>query len=547
MQKNKVIGLMALLLLSTLIWCSEKTSDENQELLIQETYPDWTDDTHSKGVDVNYDTVFPQDDVNRIDIVITEENWQAMMDDMESNYGEFWSSASGERGERPDNTQEQWDNQGIRPEWGNIAGGNFQEEEVSDNKPIYIESQVYFNDTQWYNVWMKLKGHSSLKTSWSTGVYKFPFKLDFDEFEDSYEELENQRFYGVKKLSFSSNFGDESLLHEKLATEMFSEAGLIAPETAFYRVYVDYGEGSQYFGLYTAVEVIDDTVIDKFWDDSWNVYEAEWKWVTLAEDTYDQISTHYEKKTNEEEADWSDVQELSTVLNSDLRLIDSQSWKDNLEEIFDVDVFLTWLAVNGTIQNWDTYGVMTHNFYLYDNPETGKLTWIPWDNNESFSEWKKGLVGLTANGTGDDWPLIRYILDDEEYRAQYIENVHEFNDTIFSKEALTERIEQLHDMIAPYVVWNDGEQEGYTLLKNASSFTGSVNTLLTYIQGRIEAAADLSLDDDWEYDASNITERWAGWFGGERPARPEGTEWEFLDFPERVEWERPERPDFINQ
>jgi spore coat protein CotH len=35
---------------------------------------------------------------------------------------------------------------------------------------------------------------------------------------------------------------------------------------------------------------------------------------------------------------------------------------------------------------------MTHNFYLYNNPETGKLTWIPWDNNESFTDGKRGLV-----------------------------------------------------------------------------------------------------------------------------------------------------------
>lgn len=42
--------------------------------------------------------------------------------------------------------------------------------------------------------------------------------------------------------------------------------------------------------------------------------------------------------------------------------------------MFDVDGFLRYLAVNGIIQNWDTYGRMVHNYFLYNAPETGKLT-----------------------------------------------------------------------------------------------------------------------------------------------------------------------------
>ena len=40
--------------------------------------------------------------------------------------------------------------------------------------------------------------------------YKLPFKLDFDEFEDTYPEIDDQRFYGFKQLSFSSNCSDPS-------------------------------------------------------------------------------------------------------------------------------------------------------------------------------------------------------------------------------------------------------------------------------------------------------------------------------------------------
>ena len=42
------------------------------------------------------------------------------------------------------------------------------------------------------------------------GILKLPFKLDFDEFEDDYPQIDNQRFYGFKKLSLKNNYDDQS-------------------------------------------------------------------------------------------------------------------------------------------------------------------------------------------------------------------------------------------------------------------------------------------------------------------------------------------------
>ena len=33
---------------------------------------------------------------------------------------------------------------------------------------------------------------------------------------------------------------------------------------------------------------------------------------------------------------------------------------------------------------------MTHNYFLYNDPDTGKLNWIPWDNNEALLNGKQG-------------------------------------------------------------------------------------------------------------------------------------------------------------
>ena len=93
------------------------------------------------------------------------------------------------------------------------------------------------------------------------------------------------------------------------------------------------------------------------------------------------IMSTMEKKNNEELADYSDVQNFIIYLNASSRISDNTQWRYDLESVFDVDNFMKWLAVNTVIQNWDTYGKMTHNFYLYNDPATAKLVWIPRDNN----------------------------------------------------------------------------------------------------------------------------------------------------------------------
>ena len=160
-------------------------------------------------------------------------------------------------------------------------------------------------------------------------------------------------------------------------------AGLASSHTAFYTVYVDHGDGPVYFGLYTLVEEVDDTVIDtQFADNDGNLYKPDGNGASFASGTFSE--SVFVKETNEDKGDWSDIQNLFTMLHASNRTTDAAAWRANLETVLDTDVFLKYLAVNTVIQNWDTYGRMTHNYYLYNNPDNNLLTWIPWDNNEAL-------------------------------------------------------------------------------------------------------------------------------------------------------------------
>jgi len=445
------------------IACSN--DDENLELeeeVVEEVIDDtdfeaadWTSDTHSNDADPNFDEVFEDNAVKRLDFVITEARWQSMLDDMTGLYGTF----------------------------GAGGGGDF-----ADENPIFVPAEVFYDGLEWYRVGVRFKGNSSLQSSWQNGILKLSFKLDFDEFEDDYPQIDNQRFYGFKKLSLKNNFDDKSMLREKVTTDVFRNAGLVASHTAFYTLYVDYGEGPVYFGLYTLVEEVDDTVIDEqFSDDDGNLYKPDGDAASFAAGTFDE--DEYVKKTNEDDADFSDVQSLLDIVHDASRTSDAATWRSDLDAVFDTDVFLKYLAVNTIVQNWDTYGIMTHNYFLYNDPDTEKLTWIPWDQNEALQEGKRGgsLALDFSDLTASEWPLIGYLYQDEVYKAKYDNYVQEVIDGAFNTSTIQSTYSTYSALIQQYAT---SEIDGYTFLNSSADFQAAINELNAHATQRASAVAN---------------------------------------------------------
>ncbi|MDC0178116.1 CotH kinase family protein [Polaribacter sp.] len=432
------------------------TNDSGDDTVFTAT--DWTTETHSKDADPNFTEIFNDNAVKRLDIVITSERWQTMLDDMTDLYGTFGAG-------------------------GGPGGGDF-----ADEDPIFVPGEVFYEGKQWYKVGVRFKGNSSLQSTWKDGNLKLSFKLDFDEFEDTYTQIDDQRFYGFKKLSLKNNFNDKSMLREKVATDIFKNAGLATSHSAFYTVYVDHGNGPIYFGLYTLTEEVDNTVIkSQFINNDGNLYKPDGDAATFASGTYDE--DEYVKKTNEEEADFSDVSSLLSILHDGTRTTDSATWRTNLDAVFDTDIFLKYLAVNTIIQNWDTYGRMTHNYFIYNDPETSKLTWIPWDNNEAFQTGKQGgSYPLNFSGLNtSEWPLIGYLYQDDVYKAKYDAYVEEVINGAFNETIIQALYTTYAALIEEYAT---SEVSGYTFLNNSSEFQSAVTTLKAHATSRKAAVAE---------------------------------------------------------
>ncbi len=420
--------------------------------------PDWTEASHGK-VTPNYSVTFPQDSVNTIEITITAAQWVGVC----ANMRELWGFDFGSRGTRP---------------------GGFPADD-----PAYVPVPVRYNGKTWKKVGWRLKGNSTLQSAWSQGNYKLPFRLKLNEYEDAIPAIKGQRFYGFKELSFSPGRSDNSLIRDKVTADIFRLAGVPAARTAMYRVFMDVGAGMRYVGVYTAIEVIDDTMVkDQFGEDKGNIYKPESRFQVF-------IESQFEKKNNKTSS-YADVQAAIAALNSPLRTSNATQWRANLDATFNVDHFLKWLAVDNAIVNWDSYGTMAHNYYLYNHP-VKKLTWIPWDHNEamignpSITSVAQGAQGpgnrglsLSMNEVTAAWPLIRYLVDDSVYNAIYKAHLKAFNTSVFTQAAMDALFGKYHALVAPYAIGATGEQVGATYLPNPAAFTNALPELKAHVAAR---------------------------------------------------------------
>jgi uncharacterized protein (TIGR03437 family) len=349
------------------------------------------------------------------------------------------------------------------------------------------EIRIYFDDPNWYNtlvqahqnqrtngdpyfpcrfkygnidlpkVGVRFKGNSSFGRN---GI-KRPFKFDFNEYDD------NVNFLGLKKLNLHTNDLQPDFMREKLFTD-FASKFVTAVRNVHVRLYVN----DAYYGLYTAMEQPDKTMMEsRFGDDEdGNLYEGaeilgaarrpDLAWLGSNPDLYRPI---YELETNEEANDYSGLIEFIDILNN----TPAAQLQSRLESVCDVEQMLTWVALNNLFVNLDSYIGDAGEYYIYDRSRDGKFVYVQWDHNESFGTTGDGTVRI-ANpftfdiywlpgtgagvGTGTNArPLLQKTIAVEAYKRLYLRIFARLLREGFNVETFSPRITQLANLIREHV------------------------------------------------------------------------------------------------
>ena len=179
-----------------------------------------------------------------------------------------------------------------------------------------------------------------------------------------------------------------SLLEEKLSYEAMRFAGVPASHVAFVEVWIDIVDDESpptFWGVYSMVERVDNKYIaNRFGPDSvgGNLYKASHAQRGPMDLVYhgEEITDYpvqngqyaYGKVNNEAAADYSDIITLCRILDS-TAYASEEEFVQALEGELNVDTFLRYMAVVTILDNWDTYISIGNNYYLFNNPVSGRF------------------------------------------------------------------------------------------------------------------------------------------------------------------------------
>jgi hypothetical protein len=340
------------------------------------------------------------------------------------------------------------------------------------------------------DVGFRMRGQFSLRESGD----KKPWKIDTDAYVDG------QEFHNLRQLMLLNSIGDPGMVYEKLAYEGMEFAGLPASHVAYVELWIDISDDDQppiYWGVYTLVERVDNKYLaNRFGPDSvgGNLYKASHAQRGPMDLIYhgERIEDYpvqngqyaYGKMNNEEEADYNDIIELCRVIDG-TEYASDEEFMQALEEVLNVDSFLRYMAVITVLNNWDSYAYTGNNFYLFNNPVTGRFEWIPWDLTWG-GETSAPLFGRPTAGFLERAPLYDNVFQVDEYRSKYAAYVDLLLVYWFNSENVSAKAQAYHDMIAPYVSQSTGDKAFYgdQPMFPPEYFTNSLPALLKFVSER---------------------------------------------------------------
>ncbi len=347
-----------------------------------------------------------------------------------------------------------------QPDWYQQMWTNFT---ANGEDVPYIEASFEWRDVKFAKVGVRIKGNSTARVN----SIKKPFRIKFNEF------TKGQKIDGIGSVNLNNCNLDPSMARELPYFELAKAAGLKAPRMNYAALYIN----SEFYGLYFLGEVInDDYIKDHFVKDEEEGWLYKGDIGSTFEDKGDDKAPYkatYEKKTYEDEDDWSDLINLIAVLN---RTPESELAAE-IEKVLDIDSFLTAMVLDNLTVNLDNYLGMSQNYYVYRRPTDNKFEWLVWDPSLAFGAFSGGMNTAQLKTLVLDWPggtgvggalppggpggpggarsaarpLATKLWAIPAIKARYIEIYRRLASEVYDADAIITRMNTLRDLIRPYV------------------------------------------------------------------------------------------------
>ncbi|MDE6762331.1 MAG: CotH kinase family protein, partial [Oscillospiraceae bacterium] len=449
-----------------------------------------------------------------------------------------------------------------------IAADESEWQQMLDNamSEQYIMVDVAVNGTKFSNVGIRPKGNNSLQQVASSDSDRYSFKIKFDEYADG------QTCFGLDMLVLNDMLGDATYMKEYTTFDMMKEMSVATPYFGYAMITLN-GED---WGLYFALEAYNDSYKQRIsGDESGNLYNV--KSVSGGDFAHDEHNTDMKEPTERQDGEFHENTEKSQTRSfgkggmgggmgasssgGSLVYTDDESSSysaifgnavgngsdeedfqkviavlkalndgENIEEYFDVDEILRYLAVHTVVVNLDSYSSgMAQNYYIYEYD--GLVQILPWDYNYAWGAFQSGSSSAVVNFPIDtpvsgvemsERPLIAKLFENEEYFERYHQYLSELMEKYFNNGNFEKKIDELNSLIGNYVQKDPTAFFTYEEYCTAlAAFKNIGNLRAESISGQLDGTVPSTTEEqrtapDKLIDASSVrlSELGSGGFGG---------------------------------
>lgn len=338
---------------------------------------------------------------------------------------------------------------------------------------VYAPMLTLDNGATNYHIGARFKGN----TSFTMGGAKKSFNIEFDSIST------NADLMGYTTINLNNSAGDETIMREPLYFTVMSEY-CCSPKAALARVYIN---GSDR-GVYSLSQQENSELIKEHFPsndgDRWRTPNNPNNTATtafgyLGNTNISTYRSYYDLRSNNSTTNdaYARVINAINILNNTA----TNTLRDAVENVFAVDSWLWFLAVENIFVDDDSYFNKGADYSFYWEVESGRIHPVEHDGNESFT----AISGLTYTlspvygETLTTRPLLYRLLPIKELRQRYLAHMRTVLKERFNPGYMTPLINQLHALSIAAIIADP--IKGYTTM---STYTNDLVALKTYVTNR---------------------------------------------------------------
>jgi spore coat protein H len=283
----------------------------------------------------------------------------------------------------------------------------------------YVRATLKEGGKTWTNVAVHLKGAAGSMRDIDD---KPGLSVNMDKFTD------DQTFHGLDKFHLNNCVQDPSFVSELICGEIFRSGGVPASRCAHAIVTLN-GKPK---GFYVLKEGYDVAFLERhFGSKNGNLYDG--GFLRELDQPLQVIS---------DKNDVPPYTDLKSLWNSALLPDPALRFKE-MDRLLDAERFVSYLALETLMFDWDGYPMNRNNYRLYHDPKRDKIVFIPSGTDQMFGD-PNGPLLPRFNGV-----VAQAYVSTPDGRQRYLNRMDEILKTVWKPEVWNKRLDEVEAVIKP--------------------------------------------------------------------------------------------------